>query len=185
MTFTERSRPAREAILAAARDEFGTLGFDRTTIRAVAARAGADPAMVMRYYGNKESLFAAAVDVDLALPPIMDPTRLGIGLAERFVELWEGQPSGGTLRILVRSAATSPAVAERVRTIFADQVAVWVGTAVDGPPARVSRCAGRIAAYVLGMALCRYVLALAPVAALSQAELVAEMGSVLQLLLDN
>ncbi|MDQ2737905.1 MAG: TetR/AcrR family transcriptional regulator, partial [Actinomycetota bacterium] len=67
----------------------------------------------------------------------------------------------------------------------ADQVAVWVGTAVDGPPAQVSRSAGRIAAYVLGIALCRYVLALAPIAALSQAELVAEMGSVLQLLLDN
>jgi AcrR family transcriptional regulator len=65
-----RSDPTRAAILAAARDRFATQGYERATIRAIAADAGIDPAMVMRYYGNKEGLFAAAATFDLQLPDL-------------------------------------------------------------------------------------------------------------------
>jgi AcrR family transcriptional regulator len=63
MAFTERSRAARDAILTAARRRFTEEGYERTTIRTVAADAGIDPSMVMRYYGSKDGLFSAAVDV--------------------------------------------------------------------------------------------------------------------------
>lgn len=70
MPFTNRSLAAREAILSAARARFTEQGYDRTTIRQVATDANIDPSMVMRYYGSKDGLFAAAVDVDLKLPEL-------------------------------------------------------------------------------------------------------------------
>ena len=71
LTWTHLSRPGaprrsdatRAAILAAARERFAADGYERATIRAIAADAKIDPSMVMRYYGNKEKLFAAAADV--------------------------------------------------------------------------------------------------------------------------
>ena len=129
VVFTERSRPARESILNAAREEFAAVGFDRSTVRSVAAKAGADPAMVIRYYGSKEGLFAAATNVDLALPTPGEPADLGRLLGRHFVELWEGSRSDGTLQILLRSAAASPEIAARIRAVFADQVTAWVESA--------------------------------------------------------
>ena len=60
----------RRAILQAAREQFHDLGYDGASIRSIAALADIDPSMVMRYYGSKEGLFAAAVDVDLRLPDL-------------------------------------------------------------------------------------------------------------------
>ncbi len=190
MAHTERSRPAREAILRAAQEEFSTVGFDRGTVRAIAAKAQVDPAMVIRYYGSKEGLFATAVNVDLALPAPGLPGELGRSLGRHFVDLWEGPGSDGTLQILLRSASGSPQIAERVRTVFAGQVAVWLGSARGESAQGVSagddgRRAGRVATYVLGTALCRYILALPPIAQLTPDELAEEVGSALQLLLDG
>ena len=56
----ERRRRTEAAILDAARELFAEVGFEKTTIRSVAAKAGIDPALVMQYYGNKEGLFAAS-----------------------------------------------------------------------------------------------------------------------------
>src|SRR3954447_6159444 len=66
-----RRRRTEASILGAARELFAEGGFERTTIRAVAARAGVDPALVMQYYGNKEHLFGCAArwsDVGERLP---------------------------------------------------------------------------------------------------------------------
>src|SRR5471032_30771 len=64
------SRPARRAatqarILDAARQEFGDRGFEATTVRGVARRAGVDPSLVLQHYGSKSALFTAAIQ----LPP--------------------------------------------------------------------------------------------------------------------
>ena len=65
MAFTDRSRPARDAILAAARRRFADEGYDRATVRAIAGDAGVDPSMVIRYFGSKRELFTAAAEFDL------------------------------------------------------------------------------------------------------------------------
>lgn len=59
-TREERRRRSESAILAAARELFAEAGYERATIRAVAARAGVDPALVMQRFGSKEGLFAAS-----------------------------------------------------------------------------------------------------------------------------
>src|SRR6476659_2595883 len=66
----KRSDRTKSAILKAARERLAAHGYDRTTIRAVAADAGIDPSMVMRYFGNKAQLFDAALGIDLRLPDL-------------------------------------------------------------------------------------------------------------------
>ena len=72
-----RTRNAQETtadILAAARSRFGTDGYERTTLRAVAADVGVDPALVIRYFGSKQDLFAAAAEFTLDLPDLSRST---------------------------------------------------------------------------------------------------------------
>src|ERR1700748_2897098 len=58
----------RAAILDSARSQFGSHGFERTTIRSVASQAGVDPALVMHYFGSKAGLFAAASQFEINFP---------------------------------------------------------------------------------------------------------------------
>src|SRR5438105_13488193 len=86
-----RSETTKGAILAAARARFAADGYERATIRAIAADAGIDPAMVMRYYGNKEKLFATAAEFDLRLPDVTAIPRPGLGgtLVRHGMDRWE------------------------------------------------------------------------------------------------
>jgi AcrR family transcriptional regulator len=56
----------RTALIAAARELFACDGFDRTTVRGIADRAGVNQALLFRYFGNKEGLFAEAIRDELA-----------------------------------------------------------------------------------------------------------------------
>jgi AcrR family transcriptional regulator len=182
MAFTERSRASREAVLAAARGQFAERGYERTTVRAVATRAGVDPSMVIRYFGSKEGLFAAAVQLDLRLPTLagVPPERRGEVLGRHFVSIWEDTGTGEVLVVLLRSATTNEAAAARVREVFAAQVLAAVAGLDPGlPPAEVARRAGLMSTHVLGTALTRYVLRLPPVVALSREEVVAELARTL------
>src|SRR5919201_1321688 len=86
-----RSDASRSAILAAARERFAADGYERATIRAIAKDARIDPAMVMRYYGSKERLFAAAAEFDLRLPDLaaIPRARLGRTVVGIFLDRWE------------------------------------------------------------------------------------------------
>jgi AcrR family transcriptional regulator len=166
-----RSDATRAAILAAARERFAADGYERATIRAIAADAKIDPSMVMRYYGNKEKLFAAAADYALDLPNLtgIPPEQLGRVLITRFIDLWERDDK---LRALLRVATTNEAAAARMRSIFSEQVAPIVA-AVSPDPAQVPLRAGLLATQALGLAICRYVLELPPVVAMSRDEVIA------------
>jgi AcrR family transcriptional regulator len=181
MAFTQRSERARTAILSSARRLLASKGYEGTTIRAVAADAGIDPSMVMRYYGNKEGLFAAAVDVDLQLPnPVECPRdRVGEVLARHVVARWEGELSDGLITLLLRSAGTNPTAAGQLRQVFQRQVMEVVRqVAGDGPDADTR--AAMLSTQVLGVAMCRYVLELPAVVALDGERLVGLLAPVLQ-----
>jgi AcrR family transcriptional regulator len=173
-----RSDATRAAILAAARERFATDGYERATIRAIAADAGIDPSMVMRYYGSKDKLFAAAAAFDLRLPRLDPPPagQLGAMLVAHFLDRWE---SDDTLMALLRAAVTNEAAAERMREVFATQVAPMVRT-VAPDPAEAAVRSGLVASQILGAALIRYVLRLPPVAGMDRAELVAWLGPTVQ-----
>src|SRR5213075_1642876 len=69
----------KAVILAAARERFAESGYEAATFRAIAADANIDPSMVMRYFGNKDQLFAAAADFDLQIPDLSDVNRKQLG----------------------------------------------------------------------------------------------------------
>ncbi|MDT5075182.1 MAG: hypothetical protein QOH82_4502 [Mycobacterium sp.] len=62
----------RADILSAARRRFATEGFQRTTLRAVAADVGVDQALVSRYFGSKQDLFATATEFKIDLPDLSE-----------------------------------------------------------------------------------------------------------------
>jgi AcrR family transcriptional regulator len=181
MPVTERSARTRGAILAAARQSFAAHGYQATTIRAVAAAAGVDPSMVMRYHGSKAGLFRAAIDVDLRLPDLAGrpPQQLGEALARHFVTRWEGRLADDAITLLLRSALAQDDAAEQMRAVFAEQVLGAV-EALAGRSADTARRAGMVGSQLLGLALTRYVLRLPPVAAMDAPTLVATVAPVLQ-----
>jgi AcrR family transcriptional regulator len=176
-----RSEATRAEILRAAQARFAADGYQKATIRAIAADANIDPSMVMRYYGNKAKLFAAAVDLDLRLPDLtaIPKRRLGATLVAHFLQRWEGDPANDALLMLLRSAATDESAAERLRAIFKGQLAPTVRKLV-GDPAEAAERAGLIATQMLGLALCRKILRIPPVAALPPATVVARIGPTIQ-----
>ena len=175
-----RGQRTRQAILDAARDQFHRLGYDAASIRAIAAAAGIDPSMVMRYYGSKEGLFAAALDVDLRLPDLggVPPGERGHRLVEHFIARWEGDPADDVLVLLLRSAVTNETARARMIAVFADQLTASVA-AVSGP-GTATRRATLIASQMLGLALCRYVLALPAAVGAPADQLVADLGPTVQ-----
>jgi AcrR family transcriptional regulator len=172
------SAASRAAIVGAARRRFAALGYERTTIRAVAAEARIDPAMVMRYFGSKENLFLLAADFDVRLPDLTGaaPGTAGALLVGHFVDRWDADPA---LAALLRAAATSETVAARVRGILAAQVGPAVA-ALCPDPAEAPLRAGLVAAQLLGMALCRFMLRLGAVTELDRDAMVHWLGPTVQ-----
>jgi AcrR family transcriptional regulator len=181
MAFTQRSDQTRAAILQAARRRFAADGYERATIRAIAADADIDPSMVMRYYGSKEGLFAAASDIDLRLPDLntMPPEEAGEALVRHFIERWEGGLADEVLIVLFRSAITNEIAAEQLRVVFGGQVARTLATVVDDL-AEVPIRAALVSSQLLGVALCRYILRLPPVMMLDTDTLVANLAPTVQ-----
>lgn len=177
-----RSERTRAAILNAARQRFASDGFERTTVRAVAADAAIDPSMVLRYFGSKDGLFAAAADIDLALPDLgrVPHDQLGVATVGHFLSRWEDDPTGDALRVLLATAATSPAAAERIKEIFRVQLQPVVAAAGHHDPAATATRAGLVATQMLGLALCRYVLRLSPVADLDRDAVLYWLAPVIQ-----
>ncbi|MFG2723072.1 TetR family transcriptional regulator [Streptomyces sp. NPDC048416] len=172
------SLATKDAILVAARERFAADGYERATIRAIARDAGIDPSMVMRYFGNKEGLFAAASAIDLRIPKsdTLPVESLGEALVAHFLDRWE---SDDVLTALLRVGVTNAAGAERVQAIFAEQL-VAVAAGVTPDPDEAPRRAALAASQILGMAMARYVLRFPPAVALTREEVIGWLGPTLQ-----
>ncbi|OBK74933.1 TetR family transcriptional regulator [Mycobacterium sp. 1274761.0] len=166
----------KAVILAAAKERFARSGFERATIRAIAAEANIDPSMVMRYFGSKDQLFAAAADFDLQIPNLADVDRDDVGarLVDYFVDRWERDEA---LVVLLRSSTSNADAAERMREIFTGQL-VPVVARIN--PEQPERRASLVATQMLGLALCRYVLRLPPIVEMSHEEIVTWLGPTVQ-----
>jgi len=175
-----RSDATRAQILHAARTRFAADGYQRATIRAIAADAGIDPSMVMRYYGSKDQLFAAAVDVDLRLPDLsgVPRRRLGATLVEHFLSRWE-DPADDALLMLLRSGVADETAATRLRDIFREQLTPVLLELV-GDKAQAAQRAALVATQMLGLALSRNLIRLPPVVAMDVEEVVALIGPTIQ-----
>lgn len=178
MPTTPRSQPARDRILEAARRLFATEGYERTTIRAVAAAAGIHPSMVMRYYVSKEALFAAAAHFDLGLPDLAQTPREEIGrtLVLHFLHRWGSEVQ--ELPALLRMAATHPGAHQRLLEIFGSQLVPALAQVCGREEVQIR--AALVATQMLGLAFTRFVLGLPAVAALAEEVIGRNVGDTVQ-----
>lgn len=157
-----RNAPAtRAAILTAAQAAFTHAGYDQVGVRDVAAAAGVDAALIVRYFGSKEALFAQAIaqEFDLAALLAGDRAALGERLARYMVHKGKVPGALDPLLALVRSSANDQ-VRDLLRATidarFIRPLADWLGG--DAAEQR----AALIASYVLGLAVARDIVKIQP-----------------------
>ncbi|MFF3750683.1 TetR family transcriptional regulator [Streptomyces sp. NPDC002018] len=181
---TESGPGARQRILEAARAEFAARGYDKTSIRGVAKAAGVDPALVHHYFGTKDEVFAAAVEVSFE-PALMVPALLaggpdGIGerLARYFIGVWENPVTRAPLLAVIRSALTHEAAAKVLRTFVLRRLLERVAEELDVPDPTFR--AELAASHMIGIAFLRYVIKAEPLASADSEKIVAMVAPTLQ-----
>jgi AcrR family transcriptional regulator len=167
----------RAAILDAARRRFADVGYDATSIRAVAADAAVDPAVVMHFFSSKEGLFQAVVGWPF------DPAHLAARItaagseplaarvARTFLEVWEDPAMRTSLLAVLRSTMTRPAAAGLLREYAVHQLVGRLGHLLEGPDVKLRL--NLAASQLIGVAVLRYVLHIDPIASASIDQLVA------------
>jgi AcrR family transcriptional regulator len=171
-------------ILATAREQFARHGYAGVSVRAIAAAAGVDPALVRHFYGSKDELFAATLE----FPPAMagrltraldgDHDSLGARVVRAYLSLWEDPATAEPLFTIVRSALTSPRAAQQLRAVFSAQALRPFAAALGGQqPETRAALAG---AHLLGIAIARYVVRVEPLATMNRDELVAASAPAIQ-----
>jgi AcrR family transcriptional regulator len=180
----------RAAILESARGRFADHGYDGATIRAIAADAGVDPALVHHFYGSKERLFAAAMRLPVIPSEVLaaafearvrdQSISAGELMVRTALTAWDSAEIRGTFLGLLRSALTSERAAAMLREFLADAILRPVARMADSAdPAEAAYRAAMVASQMVGLALTRYVLAFEPAAAASADDLAATIGPTL------
>jgi AcrR family transcriptional regulator len=178
----------RAEILAAARHCFAEAGYDRTTIRQIAAHAGVDAALVHRRFGSKLDLFLTAVglpdDLTELLASVLAGSRDGLGerVVRAFVELWDNAPLQaasftGLIRLAAGDQDGATLLSGYLRTNLAAALAHSLG--VSDAERRVAL----VGSQLLGIGVVRYVLRLEPLATAEPETIAAELGWAVQRLL--
>ena len=185
-------RDTRAEILDAAAAAFAEGGFEATSLRAVAGRAGVDPALVHHYFpGGKSELFNSAMaegfDPRLILDVVLGedhtarvaatPGSRGESIVTHFIRMWDDAASeaGDAFVSFTQAAASSPEAAAGVRAFLAERI--WAKLGDEGrPPAELAQRRSLIASQLMGLGFTRYVLHLEPVASADPEELARWVG---------
>ncbi len=172
----------RGALIAAARAAFAEHGYEGATVRGIAGRAGVDPAMVNHWFGGKEALFTAALDIPFdpaqVLPELLDgdPGRIGERVVRRFVGIWDAT-GGAPLAALVRSVAGHEAAARMLRDFVTRVLLVRLAAvAPDRPELRATL----VGSQLIGLGMARYVVRIEPLASAPPEEVVAAVAPTVQ-----
>jgi AcrR family transcriptional regulator len=178
------SSGTREAILDSARQNFGDNGYDATSIRRVAQDAGVDPALVHHYFGTKEQLFVAAMELPLnpadMIRPILqgDPDRLGERLLRTFLSVWDSEEMRAPMLAMIRSAVQNEQAATMVREFVEGVIVARAIETLDVD--NVQWRASLVSSQVLGLVIVRYIIKVEPLASASQDEVVAAIAPTVQ-----
>jgi AcrR family transcriptional regulator len=178
------SPDARKAVLGAARELFAELGFERTTMRAVAARADVDPALIYHYFGDKQGLLSAAIELPMDMVTVFagvggDPSRAGEELVRRVVTLWEQHPETRERMIaILRTGLSHDHAAQLVRDLLSSSLLAALGGVLASD--RRELRTGLVGSQIGGLMLARYVLKVPGAADASPDDLVRAVGPVVQ-----
>ncbi len=183
-TRAERRRRSEASILGAARDLLAERGFERTTIRGVAERAGVDPALVMQHFGSKDGLFEAAATWSVPIHDLLGAGREDLPHAalHHVLDAFENPELRGTAEAVLRSCLTHPAAATIVREQVLGPAQATVAATIGGPDAELR--AALLNACTLGLSIARYLLAVPALADADRADLERVLGPALRALVD-
>ncbi|MDX3574256.1 TetR/AcrR family transcriptional regulator [Streptomyces sp. ID05-47C] len=179
------SADTRDRILAAAREEFSERGYEKSTVRGIAKAAGVDSALVHHYFGTKEQVFAAAVEV--AVAPALDARdavadapldQVGERLTRFMFGVWENPATRMPLLAVVRSAVNNETAAAVFRRLVAAQLLRRIAAQLDVPDAELR--AELAAAQLVGTAMLRYVIKVEPLASVDVERIIARVAPVVQ-----
>jgi AcrR family transcriptional regulator len=174
---------SRAAVLDAARSLFAEVGFERATIRAIAARAGVDPALVHHFFGAKDALLRATlvlpVDPDAVFAVLAEnPGDEGRALVARVLKLWSRPQVREQFTALLRAAMSHEEATAALRDLLTHELvrrlAGRVGT--DDAPLRAALVASQLA----GLAMTRFIIGIEPITTATDAQLIAAVGPTIQ-----
>lgn len=179
------NQATRGTILAAARQAFAAKGFAGATIRAIAAGAHVDPALIHHYFGTKEKLFLAALEIPVEPSAVIQEvaagpaSNIGTRLATLVLGMWES-PAGASLRAVLRSAMTEPAMARMLREFIAGQIVARLLREIHCAPGEADRRGALLVSQIAGVLVGRHLLALEPLASQPLEALIPDLGATLQ-----
>ncbi|MFJ8022269.1 TetR family transcriptional regulator [Streptomyces sp. NPDC096311] len=184
-TETEAAPATRDRILDAAREEFSERGYEKTSVRGIAKAAGVDSALVHHYFGTKEQVFEAAIEVAFA-PALAAPIAVEDGpldmVGERLTRfllgIWENPTTRTPLLAIVRSAVNNETAAAVFRRLIAAQLLRRIAGRLDLPDAELR--AELAAAQLVGVAILRYVIKIEPLASADVERIVERVAPVVQ-----
>jgi AcrR family transcriptional regulator len=175
----------REAILDAARRAFAERGYQQATIREVAGIAGVDPALVHHYFGTKQDLFVAAVEIPVnpfeafvALVSEEGLETLGERLLGLFLSVWDQTEQHSPVLALIRSAVSEERAAAMLREFMTEEILGRIARELGTPDATLRT--NLVASQLLGLIMARYVIRIEPLASAPAPVLVAAIGPTLQ-----
>jgi AcrR family transcriptional regulator len=174
----------RGAIIAAARSEFADRGYDGTSLREVARRAGVDAALVHHYFDGKNALFVAAMDLPtdprdrVAALVAEGVDGLGERMVRLFLAVWDPPLNREPMLGLLRSAVSHDDAARMLRQFLLGAIArpLAVATGEDDVDLRASL----VVSQLMGLAMTRYVVRVEPLVSAEPDELARRIGPVLQ-----
>ena len=174
----------REAILDAARRAFAEHGYQRATVRGVAELAGVDPALVHHYFGTKQGLFVAAVQLPVnpveQLSALLadDPELVGQRMIGVFLSVWDLAANNSPLLALVRSAVSDEQAAAMLREFITEEVLGRIAEELGSPDAKLR--ATLVGSQLIGLMMARYIIRVEPLASAPPAVVAAAIGPTLQ-----
>lgn len=174
----------RSDILSAARVSFAEKGFRGTTIRGIAGQAGVDPALVHHFFGSKDDLFLAALEmpidprVVLATAAAGGTDQIGERMLRIFLSVWDEPTTRLPLVALVRAGLSGEPGRTLLETALNRLIFGAVARALDVD--EQERRTGLVASQMLGLIATRYLLELEPVASMSSDEVVAWLAPTIQ-----
>lgn len=183
-----RGRPrgpsnVRDRLIDAARDQFLRSGYDGASIRSIAAEADVNHALVKYYFGGKDGLFKAVLELLVTPGQAFDqvvaahPENLARALLTAAISLW-GAPRGHeSLQRLMFDPEADPTAQAAFRGYIQNQMIERLAETIGGPDARLR--AGAAGATIAGLFFTRYVLRIEPVASMTTNEVVTHFAPIL------
>ncbi|OIN79475.1 TetR/AcrR family transcriptional regulator [Mycobacterium malmoense] len=169
----------RNEIVATARRLFADSGYDKTSVRDIAAGSGVDPALIRHYFGSKAELFRSTMGWPFEPAEISariargDRDDIGARLTRVFFEAWERPDSRASLLAILRGAATHNESAALVRQFIQGQLYPQLARLLTGTDTELRIDVAM--AQLLGIAYLRHVLQVEPIASAPVDELIARV----------